>query len=60
MEIYGLQKVTLLDYPDKVACTVFTGGCNFLDIPSIGTMRSGVSVPTNPDLGSNGSGTEPL
>ena len=29
MEIYGLQKVTLLDYPDKVACTVFTGGCNF-------------------------------
>jgi len=31
-----------------------------LDIPSIGTMRSGVSVPTNPDLGSNGSGKEPL
>ena len=31
-----------------------------LDIPPIGTMRSGVSVPTNPDLGSNGSGTEPL
>lgn len=29
MNIYGLQKVTLLDYPDKVACTVFTGGCNF-------------------------------
>lgn len=29
MDIYGLQKVTLLDYPDKVACTVFTGGCNF-------------------------------
>lgn len=29
MDIYGIQKVTLLDYPDKVACTVFTGGCNF-------------------------------
>ena len=30
MEIKGIQKVTLLDYPGKVACTVFTGGCNFL------------------------------
>lgn len=29
MEIKGLQKLTLLDYPGKVACTVFTGGCNF-------------------------------
>lgn len=29
MIISGLQKLTLLDYPDKVACTVFTGGCNF-------------------------------
>lgn len=29
MEIKGIQKVTLLDYPGKVACTVFTGGCNF-------------------------------
>ena len=27
--IEGLQKVTLLDYPKKVACTVFTKGCNF-------------------------------
>jgi len=25
----GIQKLTLLDYPGKVACTVFTGGCNF-------------------------------
>lgn len=25
----GYQKLTLLDYPGKVACTVFTGGCNF-------------------------------
>lgn len=29
MNIQGLQKLTLLDYPEKVACTVFTGGCNF-------------------------------
>ncbi len=27
--ISGLQKLTLLDYPGRVACTVFTGGCNF-------------------------------
>ena len=27
--IKGLQTLTLLDYPGKVACTVFTGGCNF-------------------------------
>lgn len=29
MVIYGLQKLSLLDYPGKTACTVFTGGCNF-------------------------------
>ena len=29
MNIQGLQKVTLLDYPGKVACTVFLAGCNF-------------------------------
>lgn len=29
MKIYGLQKMTLLDFPGKVACTLFTGGCNF-------------------------------
>lgn len=29
MKIGGLQKLTLLDYPGKVACTVFTVGCNF-------------------------------
>lgn len=29
MKIAGLQKLTLLDYPGKVACTVFFGGCNF-------------------------------
>ena len=29
MIIKGLQKTTLLDFPQKLACTVFTGGCNF-------------------------------
>lgn len=29
MRICGLQKVTLLDFPGHVACTVFLGGCNF-------------------------------
>lgn len=29
MFLSGLQKLTLLDYPGKVACTVFTAGCNF-------------------------------
>lgn len=28
MKIAGLQKLTLLDFPEKVACTVFTSGCN--------------------------------
>jgi len=29
MEIGGLQKSTLIDYPGRVACTVFLLGCNF-------------------------------
>lgn len=29
LKIAGLQKLTLLDYPEKTACTVFTWGCNF-------------------------------
>lgn len=29
MLILGLQKLTLLDYPGRTACTVFMGGCNF-------------------------------
>ncbi len=28
MKIHGLQKMTLLDYPGRVACTVFLGGCD--------------------------------
>ena len=29
MRLGGLQKLTLLDFPGHVACTVFTVGCNF-------------------------------
>ncbi len=29
MKFNGFQKLTLLDYPTKVACTLFTAGCNF-------------------------------
>lgn len=29
MQIHGLNKTTLLDYPEHVACTVFCGSCNF-------------------------------
>lgn len=29
MEIHGFNKTTLLDYPEHIAATVFTGGCNF-------------------------------
>ncbi len=29
MQINGFQKLTLLDFPEKVACIVFTAGCNF-------------------------------
>ncbi len=29
MRIGGLQKFSLIDYPDKFSCIVFTQGCNF-------------------------------
>jgi pyruvate formate lyase activating enzyme len=29
LPIKGLQKITLIDYPGKVAATIFLGGCNF-------------------------------
>ena len=28
IKLFGLQKLTLLDYPQKMASTIFTGGCN--------------------------------
>lgn len=49
MRIQGLQKLTLLDFPERVACTVFFAGCNFrcpfchnaslvVDIPAAGDV----------------------
>jgi pyruvate formate lyase activating enzyme len=29
MQISGLQKLTLIDYPNKIACIIFLFGCNF-------------------------------
>lgn len=29
MEILGIEKVSMVDYPNKICATVFTGGCNF-------------------------------
>ena len=29
MQFSGFQKLTLLDFPGHVACTLFTAGCNF-------------------------------
>ena len=29
MLIHGLQKLTLLDYPEHLAAVLFTGSCNF-------------------------------
>ena len=29
MKIMGLQRMTLLDFPGKIACTLFLGGCNY-------------------------------
>ena len=50
MVIHGLQKMTLLDFPGVVACTVFLGGCDFrcpfchnselLDMSAPGVMDS--------------------
>ena len=46
MLIGGLQKMTLIDYPDKIAATVFTVGCNFR-----------CSFCHNPDIVKNGLAT---
>lgn len=29
MRIYGIEKLSMVDYVGHLACTVFTGGCNF-------------------------------
>ena len=51
MNIQGYQKMSLLDYPGKVACIVFTGGCN-LRCPfchNAGLVKTPISLPNMKD-----------
>ena len=47
MEIAGLQKTTLLDYPGRIACTVFLPGLISLthkdEISGIDSVNDGIS-----------------
>ena len=29
MQLFGMEKLSLVDYDGKIATTIFTGGCNF-------------------------------
>ncbi len=49
MRIQGLQKLTLLDFPEKVACTVFTAGCN-LRCPFCHNASLVVHIPKEAEL----------
>lgn len=49
MKIQGLQKLTLLDYPEKVACTVFFAGCNFR-CPFCHNASLVVNIPEKGDI----------
>lgn len=51
MNIQGFQKLTLLDFPGRTACTVFTGGCN-LRCPFChngGLVRTPMAEPNRTD-----------
>lgn len=54
MKIKGFQKLTLLDYPGNVGCTLFTAGCN-LRCP----FCHNASLVINPDM-SHGISTEEI
>ncbi len=49
MRIQGLQKLTLLDYPEKVACTFFTAGCNFR-CPFCHNASLVTHIPSEPEM----------
>lgn len=49
MRISGLQKVTLLDYPEHIACTIFLGRCN-LRCPFCHNMDLVVSPEKYPEM----------
>ncbi len=48
MKLYGIKKVTLIDYPGKIACTVFTYGCN-LRCPFCHNPELVTEAPSNTD-----------
>lgn len=50
MRIQGLQKLTLLDYPEHTACTVFTAGCNFR-CPFCHNASLVVNIPKEAEIG---------
>lgn len=54
MDVRGLQKLSLLDYPETVACTVFTGGCNlrcpFCHNPSLVLPQRLAGEPASLDM----------
>ena len=49
MRRHGVQKTTLVDYPEKVACTVFTAGCNFR-CPFCHNASLVVNIPSEPQM----------
>lgn len=49
MRICGLQKLTALDYPGKLAMTIFTGGCN-LRCPFCHNAPLVTQLDVSPDL----------
>jgi len=49
MKIQGLQKLTLLDFPERVACTVFFAGCNF-KCPFCHNASLVVDIPSQADV----------
>ena len=54
MKIAGLQKMTLIDYPGKLATTVFTLGCNFrcpfCHNPELVSKTQGISLISEEQL----------
>ena len=52
MRIQGLQKLTLLDFPERVACTVFFAGCNFR-CPFCHNASLVVDIPPEGDVTEN-------
>lgn len=52
MKIAGIQKVTLLDFPGHIACTIFTRACNFR-CPFCHNMELVTNVNNSNDIDEN-------